>query len=304
MKRHLAILSLLLAALPPLARASDDFPLTTLKNFQRTRGLPKNDKHVILDSSNPGLSTVVRYAGAERALTDRRRFFLGKVAKALDSDFFRLYTREIKVQEQDRTYWIPMQDAVLETFRKEIDRGDELTIQLRYLGAFGDAGRLFLAIDFSAGASARVPHMRCFGQELAGVRIGEPYEATRRRLEKRYGEAYATQERQQRRYHAFVLNPERRTMLIIGDAGAGYRERVFSVRVSGHANPDVPLIGPLRLGASPKEIEQLLRKPIETELSGDGYTQLSYPDTNCSVELKGGRLASFLILGDPNYFEE
>ena len=182
--------------------------------------------------------------------------------------------------------------------------GDELTIQLRYPGAFGDAGRLFLAIDFSAGASARVPHMRCFGQELAGVRIGEPYDATRRRLEKRYGEAYATRERQQRRYHAFVLNPERGTMLIIGDAGASYRDRVFSVQVSGPANPDVPLIGPLRLGASPKEVEQLLGKPIETEPSGDGYTQVSYPDTDCSVELKGGRLASFLILGDPNYFKE
>jgi hypothetical protein len=136
------------------------------------------------------------------------------------------------------------------------------------------------------------------------VRIGEPYEATRGRLEKRYGEAHSTHERQQRRYHAFVLNPERGTMLIIGDAGASYRDRVFSVQVSGPANPDVPLIGPLRLGASPKEVEQLLGQPIETEPSGDGYTQVSYPDTNCSVELKGGRLASVLLLGDPNYFKE
>ena len=57
MKRHLAILSLVLAVLPPLAHASDDFPLTTIKNFQRTRGLPENDNDVILDSSLPGLST-------------------------------------------------------------------------------------------------------------------------------------------------------------------------------------------------------------------------------------------------------
>ena len=90
------------------------------------------------------------------------------------------------------------------------------------------------------------------------------------------------------------------------DKGAGNGDSVKSAPIgagwtsqaSGSAPPH------RRLGASPKEVEQLLGKPIETEPSGDGYTQVSYPDTNCSVELKGGRLASFLILGDPNYFEE
>jgi len=301
-KPALAILPLLLAA--PPAAASDDFPLETIKNFQRLRSLPEDSREVIVDTTLPGLSAVVRYSGAERELPGKKEFFLESVAKALDSDFFRLYTREIRVQEQGRTYWVPIQQHVLESFRKEIDAGDELTLQLRYLGAFGDVGRLYLAIDFSAGASGRVPRAGCFSQELVGVRVGDPYAATLTRLEARYGEPYSAGVRSQRRYHAFVVDRDRGTSLVIGDAGAGYGERIFSVQLSGPANPDVALFRSLRLGASPGEVESVLGKPVEEAESGDGYTQLSYVGTNCSVELKEGRLASFLIAGDPNYFEE
>ena len=302
MKPALAILPLLLAA--PPAAASDEFPLETIKNFQRIRSLPKGAREIILDSSRPGLSAVVRYSGEERQLPENKEFFLETLAKALDSDFFGLYTREVRVQEQGRTYWVPIQPRVLESFRKEIDAGDELTLQLRYFGAFGDVGRLYLAIDFSAGASERVPRTGCFSQELGGVRVGDPYAATLKRLEARYGEPYSEEVRSQRRYHAFVVDRDRSTSLVIGDAGASYRGRVFSVQLSGPANPDVALFRSLRLGASPGEVESVLGKPVEEEESGDGYTQLSYVGTNCSVELKDGRLASFLIAGDPNYFEE
>ena len=57
-------------------------------------------------------------------------------------------------------------------------------------------------------------------------------------------------------------------------------------------------------GVAPEAIEEVLGKPLRSFDSGEGYRELRYANSSCSVETMNGLLASLRIQSDPYYFEE
>jgi len=90
----------------------------------------------------------------------------------------------------------------------------------------------------------------------------------------------------------------------VGDAGEGYRDKVFSVQLTGQPGQRPAAFKTLRFGAPSSEVVSVLGKPVDTVSSGEGYTRLVLAHSTCSVELKNGVFASILIADDPNYFQE
>ena len=283
----------------------DSFQLTTLKRFQSEQVLPDGPRQILLDAARPGLSAVLVSGGRVRKISGPKHEFLRNYAKSVGQErFAELYLREVEVAEQGRSYWIPMQEAVLEHFRSDVREREEATIALRYLGAAGEIGHFYVAIDYRSQVTNRLPMTTCFASELVGVQLGDFFQKTHRRLVERYGESFYSGIREQRQYYGFVIDRVQGTRLLISDAGEGYRRRVFSVQVSGPPNPDLPLYASLRLGVAPEAIEEVLGKSLRSFDSGEGYRELRYANSSCSVETKNGLLASLRIQSDPYYFEE
>ena len=305
MKRiALAGLSLALCALA-LAFDAKEFTPATLKNFQRQQSEATKGREWIFDAAMPGLAVGLKYTAAARPIQGPRAEHIKMVGQSLNKqELMALYTREIEVVEQGRTYWLPVQDEVLSHLAKELKPGQEFTAYVRYMGASLSAGgRLYLLIDYDARPPRRVPRDTCFSKQLYGITVGRPLGPVLKDLQARHG-APRLVRRGHQNLHVFLIDLESQTYVVVADAGEGYRSRVFSVQVTGGPSGRPAIFKTLRFGAPSSEVFAVLGKPEQMVDSGEGYTKLQLPNSTCSVELKDGVLASILIADDPNYFAE
>jgi hypothetical protein len=303
MRRFLASCAGLALCAHALAFDPGQFQAVTFKGFQRHQAEPAKGRESILDAAMPGLAVVVTYTGNARPIGTARTEFLKQVGASLGNpSITALYRKEIEVVEQGRSYWLPVQSAVFPHLAKQLRPGQEFTVYARYLGAsVTSPERLYLMIEFDAGPVRHLPRTGCFTRRLFGITLGQPIAPVLQDLEGRYGQAKVLSRGQQTHY-LFVVDREAETYVIVGDAGAGYRGRVFSVQYTGRPAARPALHESLRLGSSPGQVESVLGKPATRKESGEGYTRLTFPNSACSVELRHGVLASVLILDDPNYF--
>jgi hypothetical protein len=305
MKRLMALACALALAGSALAFDAGQFEAVTFKGFQRHQAPPAEGREWIFNAAMPGLAVVAAYTGRNRRIGGGRGEFLAQVGTALKNpSITSLYRKEIEVIEQGRPYWIPVQEEVFPHLSKELTPGQEVTLFVRYLGgSVGSAECIYLLIEFDARTPRRVPRSRCFTRELFGVTLGQPIGPVLRDLEKQYGPPRTLSQGQQS-LRLFIVDPRAETYVIVGDAGSGYRDRVFSVQYTGRPSARPAVHKSLRLGSSPAEVESVLGKPSSRAGSGEGYTKLAFPGSTCSVELRDGVLASVLITDDPNYFAE
>jgi hypothetical protein len=287
------------------AADSGDFSLTTFKGFERNQIAPESVQGYNIDAARPGLAVVVSHECAVREIPEDKRLFLQGLGKVFNKpDILSMYRRELRVMERDREYWIPFQEPTIDQLLGTACEIPEISIRVRYMGVHRELGRIYLGIGFDGRKMERPDRMSCLANELHGVSIGEPLGAVRKRLTELYGVEHAVPQRGEIRHYAYGVDSKHRTTMIIGDAGDGPRERVFSVQISGPPNPVLELPAGLHLGDSPEKIAAAFGTPEATVNSGDGFQMLKYANSPCSVEIKDGVLASVLIMGDPNYFDE
>jgi hypothetical protein len=302
-----AVLVLLSAAVSAAVFAFDSaaFHPATFKNFQRQQPAPSEGRDFIFDTAMPALAVGVKYSGATRSIAAPRAAQIERVARSLHKPEFRtLYRKEIEVVEQGRSYWLPIQDQVLSELARVLNPGQEFTVYVRYAGAsFAGSDRLYLLIDFDAGPPKPLPRDTCFARQLFGIALGRPLAPVLEGLKAKYGEPHVMR-RGQETLHVFLVDLESQTYVVVGDAGQGYRDRVFSVQLTGQPGQRPAVFRTLRFGAPSSEVEGVFGKPVDTVSSGEGYTRLVLPHSTCSVELKNGVFASILIADDPNYFQE
>ena len=300
---HIALLSITMSA---LALDLSQFPLMTFKNFTRLEQLPDKRNTRVFDTARPGMSVGVEYTGNVREIGTNKSRFLKKMGKVIGQPtFFELYHQEIQVVEQGKFYWIPVQDSVLPPLAEELQIGQEFVAYLRYFGVtLNDLEHVYLMIEFSTRVRNSLRKLDCFTRTLVGIELGHKIEPAMEQFTNRYGPHIASPMKGTSKHYVYLIDPKYNTVLIIGDAGSGYRGKIFSIQISGPPNPDFVVYKDLKLGSTRSQINQVLGKPETQKATGDGYVRWSYKNTNCSVELKNDVLASFLIADDPNYFLE
>ena len=254
--------------------------------------------------AKPPLSVVVKYTGKVREIRSEKLEFLKNYASIIqNSSFFNLYQKEIEILEQGKPYWIPVQKEILPYLPKELKVGQEFTVYTRYFGVPREnVERIYLMIDFIADVQKKLPKKNCFTDNLLGIVVGKDLKPTLKHLSQKYGPLVANPMMGQSKHYVFKIDPNFNTLLILGDAGAGYRKKIYTIQISGPPNPNLNIFKNLKLGSTPSHVQKILGKPINKKETGQGYSRLSFENTNCSVELKKGKLASFLIADDPNYF--
>lgn len=297
--------ALLIGLAIPLSVAASSFAPTTFRSFERMLLPQASVQGFRMDASHPGLAVVVSHACEVRELSPEKQEFLHSVGVTFGRpEVYALYKRELRVLEQGRERWIPFQEETLDHLLQNACEYHEIGITVRYLAVHSTLGRVYAGIGYCSTGCQRPEPVRCFVDELRGVRVGAPLEETRKRLTSQFGPEHVAPQAGEMRHWAYGVDREHETTLIIGDGGDGPRRKVFSVQISGPPNPDLDLVGGLQLGDPASEIYKVLGTPVSRKDSGDGFELLSFEGTPCSVELKNGVLASVKIVADPNYFEE
>jgi len=303
----IVLLSQVLCAAASTVAALDTsaFAPATFKNFQRQQPASAPGREMILDAAMPGLAVGVKYTGAIRPLLEARAAWIATVAKSQHrTELAALYAREIEVIEQGRSYWLPIQKEVLGDLSKTLNPGQEFTAYVRYTGSsLAVPGPFYLLVDFHAGKPKPPPRDTCFARQLFGIGLGQALAPVLEQLRAKYGEPHVTS-RGQETLHVFLVDLATETYVVVGDAGEGYRDRVFSVQLTGRPGRPQAVFKSLRFGATPAELRTVFGKPERTVAGGEGYTRAVLPGTACSFELKDGVLAGIRIVDDPNYFQE
>lgn len=303
--RAVVLFGLVLCLMSAQSSGSSSFEPTTFKNFERLRPTSESVRGFKIDASRPGLTVVVSQSCEIRALSDEKKAFLKRLGVTFGKpEVFALYTRELRVEEKCVGRWIPFQDDTIDSLLRGSCETSEIGINVRYLAVHFELGRVYAGIGYSRNDLRRPTKVNCFSSELLGITIGTSLQEARVRLAEQYGREAEVPSGGERRMWAYEIDAEHQTTLIIGDSGNGPRKKVFSVQVWGPPNPGLDLPRGLRLGQSLSAVHDLLGAPVSTKSTPDGSEVLVFEGSPCSVELKNGVLASVLILGDPNYFDE
>jgi hypothetical protein len=305
MKRTAVVgLSLVLAAVA-LAFDPSSFQPATFKNFQRQQPAAAEGRDTVLGAATPALAVGVKYTGAVRRVSPPRAALIETVGRGTGKPSLAVRcTQEIEVVEQGRSYWLPIEKDVLSDLSKLLNPGQELTVYVRYLGVSRAVPeRLYLLVDFDAGPPKWLPRDTCFARQLFGIAVGRPLTPVLEDLKRKYGEPRVVR-RDQANLYVFAVDLNSKTYVAVGDAGEGYRDRVFSVELTGQPGEQQAIFKTLRFGAPASEVMGVFGKPAAVVAGGEGRTRLELPHTACSVELRNGGLASVFIADDPNYFAE
>ena len=305
MKR--SVLAALSLALGTVALAFDpsSFRPATFKNFQRQQPAAVEGRDFVLEGAAPALAVGVKYTGAVRRIPAPRMALIERSGKkgGASSPGGR-YTQEVEVVEQGRSYWLPVQNDVLSDLSTLLNPGQELTVYVRYLGTSQAVPeRLYVLVDFCAGPPKTLPRDTCFARQLLGIALGRPLLPVLEDLKRRYGEPRVVRRGQENLY-VFAVDLRSKTYVAVGDAGEGYRDRVFSVELTGQPGAQQAVFKTLRFGAPASEVMSVFGKPAATVAGADGRARMELPHSTCSVELENGGLASIFIADDPNYFAD
>ena len=100
---------------------------------------------------DPFRSTVL-YLGKVRNIKPDRRSLIkmwGKSSKLNTAKLAKDYKKEIKVRENGKTYWIPIQKILVSYFKKDVKKNGEVMLFLKYIGVNGKTP-IFLIEEFRA----------------------------------------------------------------------------------------------------------------------------------------------------------
>lgn len=131
-----------------LAFEEADFPLSSFSLVEAEHSLPES-KGNLVDSDTPGFSTSVVFSGISRKLSPSKRRFLRSLAAARPADkkMILLYEREIRISQDGKNYWVPIQKQVHSSLDNELKPGQSFLAHLRYMGNT-DSVRIYLLVDF------------------------------------------------------------------------------------------------------------------------------------------------------------
>lgn len=103
----------------------------------------------LIPGSDPFRATVI-YTGEMRTIGPERKFFIEMWGKASGVDPVMLagaFEKEIQVQEDDRRYWLPIQNVLIPHLQKEVKKNGWVTLFVVFIGATGE-DRVFLVNEF------------------------------------------------------------------------------------------------------------------------------------------------------------
>ncbi len=104
-----------------------------------------------LDASHPKYESVVTYTGAMRPIDPNVKRLITMWAKAMQhpNSVSDVFNHEVQVTQAGQTYWMPIQDVLLEPWRDEM-RGDaKANLYLLLMGAY-ERVPVFTIASFSA----------------------------------------------------------------------------------------------------------------------------------------------------------
>ncbi|MDH5763365.1 MAG: hypothetical protein OEZ51_10310 [Nitrospinota bacterium] len=115
-------------------------------------GFQKGAVNINIHPGDP-LRVTVRYLGNQRELDARRGTLIvdmwGKSLRMDREMLARTFQKEIEVEENGRTYWLPIQDALLPPLEKEVGRNGAVELWVVFIGAI-EKDMVFLVNEFQA----------------------------------------------------------------------------------------------------------------------------------------------------------
>ncbi len=114
--------------------------------------IPKDTVKVDLHPGDP-LRVTVRYLGKTRDLNKQRGTLIFDMwGKAFGKDremLARTFQKEIQIQENNKTYWLPIQNVLLDPLEKEVGKNGTLELWILFIGAI-EEDSVFLVSEFQA----------------------------------------------------------------------------------------------------------------------------------------------------------
>ncbi len=105
-----------------------------------------------LDASTPKYQAVAVFTGKTRPISPNTKALMSYWATALpeSSGHMALFTVEAEMTQDDSTYWMPIQDILLEPLKSEVPAGASVQLYLLLIGAT-KVGPVFVINEFAAG---------------------------------------------------------------------------------------------------------------------------------------------------------
>ena len=116
------------------------------------RKVPKGVVAINLHPKGDPLRSTVLYLGKVRNIKRDRRSFIkmwGETAKKDTAKLAKTYKKEIKVQENGKTYWLPIQEILVAHFKRDVKMKGEVMLFMVYIGTSGKTP-IFLVEEFRA----------------------------------------------------------------------------------------------------------------------------------------------------------
>lgn len=91
-----------------------------------------------LDASHPKYHSVATFTGHVRSVSPETRELIEHWAKSMGHDLATaaMFTSEIEVRQADKTYWLPIQEALIAPIRREVPAGRSVHLYFLLIGAY------------------------------------------------------------------------------------------------------------------------------------------------------------------------
>ena len=135
----------------------NDYTPTTLSGitakhakYLSNRKVPKGAVATNLHPKGDPFRSTVLFLGKVRSIKPDRRSFIKMWGKSSGVDTAAgNFKKEIKVRENGKTYWIPIQEILVTHFKREVKRNGEVILFMVYIGTTGKTP-IFLVNEFRA----------------------------------------------------------------------------------------------------------------------------------------------------------
>jgi len=137
------------------AAAADDFDHASYKPAELAEvvaGMEIDPRvNYWLDASHAKYRAVVTYTGAIRPIDTSVKQLITYWAKALQhpESLPAVFNHEVEVTQAGQTYWMPIQDVLVEPWKAEMSAGTEAEVYLLLMGAY-ERAPVFTLASFSA----------------------------------------------------------------------------------------------------------------------------------------------------------
>ena len=96
----------------------------------------------------------VLYTAQQRPLNKERKHFISQFFKSVNRlELAELFTSEFLFKEGSVQYWLPVQEQLIEHFKRELKNGDKTVLFVNWIGAYNSNGKvdwIFIVNEFEA----------------------------------------------------------------------------------------------------------------------------------------------------------